>query len=115
MNDTDMLRSIFFVKLVHTLIFLVLSVLLFLFLFETIVGRMTVLTWVAIPTFLIEGVVLWRSGWRCPITTYAEDLGADDGRVVDIFLPTWFADRVLPIYGSLFAIACVLLIARLVL
>ena len=110
-----MRRKILIVKLVHTAIFLALSLLLLLVLYQGIVGRLTAWTGIAMAAFAAEGVILWRNGWRCPITTYTEDLGAEDGRVVDIFLPKWFADRVLPIYGSLFAIACLLLAIRLIL
>ena len=31
---------------------------------------------------------------HCPLTRLVEDLGADSGRVSDIFLPRWFADRI---------------------
>jgi hypothetical protein len=34
------------------------------------------------------------NGWRCPLRGLAEELGAESGRVSDIFLPRWFADRI---------------------
>ena len=35
------------------------------------------------------------NGARCPLTSLAESLGADDGSVTDIYLPGWLA-RILP-------------------
>ncbi len=107
-----MLRSITFIKSVHTVIFVFLSGVMALFLYEVIVDKITYLTWIAVALFLAEGVVLIANGWRCPLTTYAERLGSKHGQVTDIFLPKWFADRVFQIYGGLFALGLLLLAVR---
>lgn len=107
-----MLRSIAFIKSLHMAIFIVLSVLLTLFLHEVIVDKISALTWIAVALFLIEGVVLVVNRWKCPLTTYAERLGAPHGQVSDVFLPKWIADRVFQIYGGLFALGLVLLAYR---
>ena len=82
-------------------------------LYEVIVDRITRVTWIAVALFAVEGIVLMVSGWRCPLTVYAESLGSNHGQVTDIFLPKWFADRVFIIYGGLFALAILLLVIRL--
>ena len=108
-----MLRSITFIKWVHTAIFLILSVVLAILLYEVVFDRISTFSWIALTIFLAEGLLLLFNGWRCPLTSYAEELGSDHGQVTDIFLPKWFADRVFLICGILFALACLLLIFRL--
>jgi len=108
-----MLRSLTFIRFVHTVIFILLSVILAVLLYEVIADRITPLTWIAVALFTGEGIVLIASGWKCPLTAYAESLGADHGQVTDVFLPKWFADRVFVIYGGLFAVALLFLVMRL--
>jgi hypothetical protein len=61
---------------------------------------------------LVESIVLISFGWKCPLTILAERLGASDGAVADLFLPKWFADRIFPVCGTTFLIACALLVVR---
>ena len=89
------------------------SVLLFALLYEVLFDRITMLTWIAMGAFVIEGLILIANGLKCPLTTYAEELGSIHGQVTDIFLPKWFAERVFQIYGSLFALALLVLAFRL--
>jgi hypothetical protein len=110
---TARLGSIRFIKSVHTIVFVPLSGLLFVFLYETATGRLTYFTWVAVATFLAEGVVLATHGGRCPLTLYAERLGSTHGQITDFFFPKWFADQVFRVYGGLFAVALVFLVIRL--
>ncbi len=107
------LRSITFIKSVHTIIFVPLSGLLFILLYEVAVGRITYFTWIAVAVFLAEGVVLMTHNWRCPLTMYAERLGSTHGQITDFFFPKWFADRVFIVYGGLFAVSLVFLVIRL--
>jgi len=100
-----MQRTIFVIKFVHTLIFWILSACVLYALFSGVTGRITTWTWIAVGLLLLESVVLVASGWKCPLTILAERRGATRGSVSDIFLPKWFADRIFPICGSLFALA----------
>ena len=109
-----MLRSIVFIRSVHTVIFVFMSGALAVLLYEVIAGKITMMTWIAVALFLIEGIVLIANGWKCPLTSYAESLGSPHGQVTDIFLPKWFADRVFQIYGTLLAVALLLLVIRMV-
>jgi hypothetical protein len=108
-----MLRSIVFIKSVHIVIGIALSGGLAVLLYEAIVDKITILTWIAVALFLVEGVVLIANGWKCPLTSYAERLGSTHGQVTDIFLPKWFADRVFQIYGAFLAVALLLLVIRI--
>ncbi len=109
---TARLRSITFIKSVHTIVFVPLSGLLFVLLYEVAVDRITYLTWIAIGVFLAETVVLMTHNWRCPLTMYAERLGSTHGQITDFFFPKWFADRVFLVYGGLFIISLLVLVIR---
>jgi len=104
--------TIFQIKLVHSLIFWVLSLCVAYALYSGIVDRTTTWTWVAVGLLSVEGVVLVASGWACPLTVLAERQGSPRGSVTDIFLPRWFADRIFPICGMLYAIALVIIALR---
>ena len=103
------------VKLVHTAIFALLSACVLYVLASGVVDRITPWTWLAMAAIVVEGIVLLANGGKCPLTAVAERLGAVDGGVSDIFLPRWFADRIFPICGTLFAAGCVLVAARILL
>ena len=104
--------TLFQVKLVHTVIFWILSLCVVYALVSGLADRITTWTWVAVGLVLIESVVLALSGWTCPLTNLAERLGDGHGSVADIFLPTWLADRIFPVCGTTYAIALVVLIVR---
>jgi hypothetical protein len=101
------------IKVVHTVIFALLSACVVLVLYSGVANWITAWTWGALLLLSVESIVLVASGWRCPLTALAERLGATEGAVADIFLPRWLADRIFPVCGSLFAIACAILAARL--
>jgi hypothetical protein len=104
--------TIFQIKLVHTIIFWILSLCTLYALFSGIADHITTWTWVAVFLLLVESVVLVVSGWTCPLTILAERQGALRGSVTDIFLPKWFADRIFPVCGTMYAVAVVLILWR---
>lgn len=108
-----MIRSIRLIKSVHTAIFVILTAALAVLLYEVILDRITVFSWTALALLVAEGIILLVFGWKCPLTVYAEAIGSVHGQVTDIFLPKWLADHVFQIYGSLFGVALLLLLIRL--
>ena len=105
--------TMFRIKLVHTVIFWVLSFCVVYALFSAVADRIDVWTWIAVGLLLVESVVLVVSGWTCPLTILAERQGAARGSVADIFLPKWLADRIFPVCGTLYGVALVLIVVRL--
>jgi len=101
------------IKVVHTVVFAILSGCVVYTLYSAVFNQITRWTWAAVILVLLESVVLVISGWKCPLTTLAESLGSSDGAVVDIFLPKWCADRIFPVCGTTFFIASALLVLRL--
>ena len=110
---TEQQRTIFWIKLVHTAAFWVLSACVLYALYSGAVGDITAWTWVAVGFLLLESVVLAASGWVCPLTLLAEREGATRGSVADIFLPKPLADRIFPVCGTLFVVALVLIALRM--
>ena len=49
-----------------------------------------------------------QTGFRCPLTDLAEDLGAVHGAITDIFLPDWLAGNVARLYTPLLVVALIL-------
>ncbi len=91
--------ALFAIKTVHSAIFVVLLGSILRFTWDGLRGRFDRATAVAAGLVAVEiGVFLANRG-RCPLTGVAEDLGADDGRVSDIFLPDPVA-RTLPVWST---------------
>lgn len=105
--------TIFQIKVIHTIVFWVLSLCVVYALFSGLTDRLTPWTWVAVGLLLLESVVLVAAGWTCPLTLLAERQGALRGSVADIFLPKWLADRIFPICGTAYGVALVLIAWRL--
>lgn len=107
--------TIFRIKLVHSLIFWVLSACVGYTVYSAVTGRIGAWTWVAMGLLLAESILLGVSGWTCPLTILAERKGALKGSVTDIFLPKWFADRIFPVCGTLWVGAVVVIAMRMLL
>lgn len=108
-----MLHSIAFIRSVHTAIFVFFNIVMAVLLYEVVADKISILTWIAVALFAIEGIVLISNNWTCPLTTYTEGLESYHGQVIDIFfLPKWFGGRIFTIYGSLLVVALLLLVMR---
>jgi hypothetical protein len=113
-EDRSLRVTLVHVKVVHTVIFWVLTTCVLFALYSGLADRITAWTWAAVGLVVIEGIVLIAFGWICPLTLLAERLGSPRGSVADLFLPKWFADRIFPICGTTFLLACIVLAVRLV-
>jgi hypothetical protein len=52
-----------------------------------------------------ESLIFAANGFRCPLTNFAEQFGAERGSVTDIFLPRWFAHNLPAIHVPLLLLA----------
>jgi hypothetical protein len=100
------------VKLIHSAIFLVNVASILHIFWAGVWGRSSRWTRLALAAALTECVVFVANRGRCPLTGLVENLGAESGRVSDIFLPGWFADRIPQIFGPLLTIGLVGLAVR---
>jgi len=102
--------AIFIVKLVHTAWFALVSTSILHLFVAGVRNRTSRWTALALGSALLESAVFLANRGHCPLTGLAEDLGAESGRVSDIFLPRWFADRIPQIYTPPLVIGLVLLL-----
>jgi len=100
------------IRLLHTLIFFLLMACLGYALYSAIINQINHWTWIAIGIIFMEGLILLYYKWRCPLTLWAENRGAKNGAVADLFLPKALADRLFPIYGIVYAVTVALIFFR---
>ena len=87
------------IKLVHSLIFLLNSAAIIHIFVAGLRNRPSGWTRAALAVALTEVAVFVANRRRCPLTDLVERLGAENGRVSDIFLPRWLADRIPQLCG----------------
>lgn len=108
-------RRLFWVKLLHTLVFLVESAAILYILYSGVTGTFTPWLGVAVGLVIAEVIVYVANGLRCPMTNWALALGDESGNdfVADIFLPRTMARLIPPVCGTLAVIGSGLVFWRL--
>lgn len=109
-----MKSAVFWVKFIHAIIFLLLLTATGIVVFSAVTGHINAATWLSFGSVVVEGIILMMNKWICPLTTFAEKLGAESGTVADLFFPRWLADRIFSINGTIFVVASVILVYRMV-
>jgi len=106
---------LFWIKLLHTVIFIVESAAIIYILYSGLFDVRGPGLAVAVIVVLAEVVVFVANGVRCPLTTLARRLGDETGNdfVADIFLPQRFARLVPLVCGGLALIGLLIIGARL--
>ena len=93
------------VKAVHTFVWFIVEAAMVYVIGAGLRGRTDRRVAIASGIVAAESLVFTVNGFRCPLTTMAESLGAEDGAVTDIFLPRWFAKSLPMIHAPLLALA----------
>lgn len=106
--------QLLWVRLFHTLVFIVMFAAILFLLYCGIANDLTPWTALAFGLISIEVFIYAGNGFRCPLRTLAETLTSAGQPVIDIFLPVWLSARVVAISTPLLAIACVLLLVRII-
>ena len=106
------LNRVFFTKLVHSIIFLYMSVCLVYILIAGITRAFNWILVVALASIVFEGIVLLLNRGRCPFTTLAEKYGAKRGSVTDLFLPNVIARNTFRVSTVLFSAELIFLAIR---
>lgn len=107
-------KTVFYIKLIHTLLFFLIGICTIYALIAALVDHINRLTWFAFGVAVIELLALGFNEWRCPLTDLAERKGAEVGSVANLFLPNWLSYHLFTIFGILFSITCLLLVWRVV-
>lgn len=97
---------------VHTAIYLIMAVSIFVLIYAGVAGLRGPLLWVPLGLLAVETAVFVGSGMRCPLTAIAVKFGARHGQVFDTFLPERLTRHTLTIFGPLMGIGFVLVAAR---
>jgi hypothetical protein len=101
------------VRLIHTIVFLVMFSSILFLLYCGITNQLTLWTAIAFGLIAIEVIIYVGNRFRCPLRTWAENLTPEGQVVRDIYLPPWLSARVVAISTPLLGIACLLLLGRL--
>ena len=104
-------RALVSIKAFHTAVFISIATAVLLTLWDGVRGRPRRRTAIAGLMVLAESAVYLSNNQVCPLTPLAEELGAERGSVVDMFLPEWAARRI-PIVAGTAALAAALLNVR---
>lgn len=106
-------KTAFYIKLLHSLLFILISICTVYVFYAAAFDRITGLTWWAFGIVIIEMLVLILNDWRCPLTDLAEQQGAEIGSVADLFLPKRLSNHLFAIFGVVFLITLLLLAWRI--
>jgi hypothetical protein len=96
------------IRAIHTAIFFSIAGAILLTLWDGVRGRPRRRTALAGGVVLAESALFASNNQVCPLTPLAEELGAERGSVVDIFLPSWAASRIPVVAGGAALLALVL-------
>ena len=105
--------SLLLIKIVHTAIWLFYNVVIFYLLYAAIVNRIDIWVWICIGLVVAEGIVLLIFKMFCPLTVMAHKYSDSTKDNFDIFLPNWLAKYNKLIYTSIFSVAVIILIYRM--
>ena len=100
---------IFWIKLLHTLIFAVASACILYIVYCGISGKVNRYLWLAIGTIFAIAIIHAVNGFECPLATLVHRL-AGRSDVSDIFLPDWIARNIMPVSTAIFVIGIVLIV-----
>ena len=93
-------RTLVAIKGIHTVLFASIGAAIALFVWDGVRGRPRRRTAYALGIALGETAIYVSNNQVCPLTPLAEELGAESGSVVDIFLPDAVARRIPLVSGT---------------
>jgi len=108
------MNKLLIIKIVHTMIWVFFNVVIFYLLYAAIYNRINTWVWIGVGLVILEGLVLLSFKWMCPLTVMARHYSDSTDDNFDIFLPQWLARHTKLIYTSLFFLALLILLYRVV-
>ena len=104
-----------FIKLVHTIVWVIMAGASFYAIYSAFVGRFDGRFWLAAGLIAGEVTVLVAGGWKCPLTSVAERYTEERGDAFDIYLPGWLARHNVKIFSTLLALGAAACMVRWIL
>jgi nitrate reductase NapE component len=105
-------QALALVRGIHTTIYLVMALSIFVVLYAGVTGYSGIVLWMALVLLGIEAVVFVSSGMKCPLTDMAVKYGAKKGHVFDTFLPEHLTRYTFRFFVTIMTIGLILLGAR---
>ena len=112
-NSRNPRCHLFIIKGLHTAIWAFFVLIILYILYSAIMDRIDTLLWIAIALVVVEGIILFINGWRCPLTRLGEKYTEQTNVGFDIFLPKWVAKNNKTIFTTLYFVGVILVIYRL--
>ena len=107
-------KKLLLIKSLHTVIWLFFNLVIFYLLYAAIANSIDRWVFICIGLVLVEGVVLLAFKMFCPLTVWARKYSDSTKANFDIFLPNWLAKYNKLIYTTIFLIALIIIVLRLV-
>ncbi len=104
--------KLFYIKLLHTLIWVAFNVIIFYFVYTVIANEVNRWTWICLALIGVETLTLILFKTMCPITLIARKYSTSTQDNFDIFLPNWLARYNKLIYTIIVLIGIVFLLYR---
>lgn len=108
-----MSKQLVAIKLIHTVVWLILSGAIFYILYSGLFNRINMYTWIAVGMIVLEGAILLIFKWSCPLTVVARRYSDSTRNNFDIYLPEWLAKHNKTICTTLFLASVVLVLIRM--
>lgn len=105
-------QTLALVRFVHTAIYVVMAVSVFVLLYAGITGASGWWLWTALTLLAVESAVFLGNGLKCPLTALAVRSGAEKGYAFDTFLPERATRYTFRFFGTLMVIGLTLLALR---
>ena len=105
-------KKLLAIKLVHTLIWAFFVAVIFYVLYSGLTDHVNLYTWIGIALILGEGLTLLIFKMFCPLTLIARKYSDSEKDNFDIFLPNWLAKHNKLIFTSIFILAVLTVLYR---
>lgn len=111
-KSTNQISKLLAIKIIHTVIWAFFVLVIFYILYSGITNSIGILTWMGIALIVLEGIILFINGWRCPLTILGEKYTDQTEVGFDIFLPRWVAKNNKAIFTTIFFISVIIVFYR---
>ena len=105
-------KKLLAIKLVHTLIWVFFVAVILYVLYSGLTDHVNLYTWIGIALILGEGLTLLIFRMFCPLTLIARRYSDSEKENFDIFLPNWLAKHNKLIFTSIFILAVLTVLYR---
>ena len=102
--------KIFTLKFIHSILFFYLTFTAIYIFYCGIIQQTSDLLLFSIITMVLEGIAIAIYNFKCPLAVYAENMGSEDGRVTQYFLPKGFVPHVFKTYFAVIMMGLLLLL-----